>query len=261
MDEDPALITLAWVLAFALFVLLSGIVLSAPAGATANETSSDPIDDWMNAVEEDQSEEDDSGLLSRVKNAIGSAAPQSAVNGFAALDGQLDRYISNPLADPPRNEEVAKDFERAVQANNKTLESEINSKTEVTTDFDTHAIIIAHEDSDPVSVFLVGDVNNGTISNLQVLDRDTFNATNRTVDEHWVVDGDAATNLPQITETIAERIQNREEVGSSYQSRLGGRYCSAQAPWSGDIADLKNCDVRSTVWLPDEEVQTGGTDG
>lgn len=231
------------------------LCLVAMAATPATAASNDPIDDWMSTVEESQAEEPD-GIFDRIK----AAAPDSAVSAFAAFDGQLDRAISNPFADEPTNEETATEFERAVQANNATFEATVNERANVTTAYDTHAVMITHEDSDPVTVFLVANVSNGNISNLRVLDRDEFNATGRETDELWVVDGDAAPNLPELTTAIAERINSGESMGTSYQRRLGGRYCSAQAPWSGDVIDLKNCDVRSTIWMDKQAVLEGDSE-
>lgn len=228
------------------------LCLVATAATPAAAASSDPIDDWMSTVEESQDEDPD-GFFDRIKG----MAPDSAVGGFAALDGQLARYVSNPFADVPTNAETATEFERAVQANNATFEATVNEKSNVTDAYDTHAVMIAHEDSDPVTVFLVANASNGNISNLRVLDRDEFNATGRETDELWVVEGDAAPNLPTLTTEIAERINSGESVGKSYQKRLGGRYCSAQAPWSGDVIDLRNCDVRSTIWMDKQAVLEG----
>ncbi|WP_135306366.1 hypothetical protein [Haloarcula amylovorans] len=232
-----------------LALLLVATVAVSPAAAASN----DPIDEWMTTVEESQDEEPD-GIFDRIR----SYAPSSAVNGLAAIDGQLDRAISNPFADVPTNDDTATEFERVVQANNATFEKELNSNSNFTSASDTHAVMIAHEDSDPVTVFLVGDVSNGNISNLRVLDRPEFNETNRETDELWVVDGDAAENLPTLTTSIAERINNGESMGTSYQQRLGGRYCSAQAPWKGKLVDLQNCDIRSTIWMDEQAVLEGG---
>lgn len=239
-----------------LAVLLVSATAAVPMSAAAADSSgNDPIDDWMATVDEENDGEDD-GILSRIT----SYAPEASIDVLAAVDGQADRVLSNPFRDVPTNQDTANEFEKVVEQNSDTYEEKINEEANLTTGYDTHAIIIGHEDSDSVGVFLVGDVNDGNISNIRVLNESEFNETGRETDELWVVDGDAAENLPELADTIAERISNGDSVGESYQRRLGGRYCSFQSPFSKSIVSLEECDVRSTIWLEEQAVLEGGDD-
>lgn len=254
MTRIPIQKTRAVLLAVLLITASVAVPISA-AASTAGNTPSDPIDGWLDSVDKTNEEDDDGGILSR----IASLAPAGSIDVLAAIDGQMDRAISNPFRDIPSNKEQARKFGQTVEENNETIEEKINDETNVTTAYDSHAVIIGHEDGgDAVAVYLVGDVSNGNISNIRVLDEPEFNSTGREIDELWVVDGDAAEDLPELVDTIAERIKDGDALGPSYQRRLGGRYCSLQSPFSDSIVALENCDIRSTMWLDEQSTLEGG---
>lgn len=244
--------------AILLTIILVAATAIVPAGVAADsDDSGDPIDDWLTQVN-DANNDTEPGIIDRIT----SFAPPGLVQAAAVLDGQAARFYgnANPFADTPSNAEQAEAFEEAWEANNATFEREINDRTNVSKSYDTHVVIVAHEDGgDAVPVYVLGDVDNGTVSNTRVLSQSEFNETDREVDYLWVVDGDAQENLPQLVNNVASRILSGKSMGKNYQAKLGGRYCSGVtgAVTSGKFS-LENCDIRSTMWLSENKTLEGG---
>jgi hypothetical protein len=170
------------------------------------------------------------------------------------VKGQLSRTTSKVKGifgdNTTTNADRAVAFKQAVNDNASTYKQEVNARdnVEITTGYDVHEVIIAHEDSAPATVYVIGDLNESTepntLTSVRALNESEFNETNRSIDETWLLEDQAATNAADLVGDIAERIKNDDSLDKSYQARLLGQYCGAKS-----LAQADRCDIRSTIWL------------
>ncbi|NHN50036.1 hypothetical protein G9464_20925 [Halostella sp. JP-L12] len=228
-------------------VLLVGALLPSGVGVAAAQDStndSDPIDGFLSSSD---SNETDSGIIpSSVSESIDII--YSSVRGqIARIQSQVGNVLGN---DDTTNADRAVAFKQAVNGNASTYEQEINARdsVEVTTGYDVHEVIIAHDDSEPQTVYVVGELNESTdpntLTSLQALNESEWNETNRSIDHTWVVEGEGAKNADDLVGDIADRMANDESLDQSYQAELIGQYCGAES-----LANAERCDIRSTIWL------------
>jgi len=253
----------------AILIVQMGLLTPAIGVASAQHTPDEgdgynPVDDWLHG--DDGEIEEEQTTLEKVRAEAERSVPDSMTMAMAGISGASDRFIGDvwdltPFAEEETNAQAARQFRAAVHNNSGVLISELNNRTSVSSAYDTHAISFEMDGSENVTVYAVGNVtttDNGTstrVESLTLVNETSFESEyNRTVDEHWVVDDRAAEDLDEVTRDVAERLRNDEDIGTAYQAKLGGRYCEAGNPISGEIVSPENCDVRSTLWLPKEDI-------
>ncbi|WP_323677611.1 hypothetical protein [Halorubellus sp. PRR65] len=246
----------------ACLLVAASIALGASPALAQSGDSDDQnvLDSWLTDEDEPTADEENSWFDLEVDT---EAWRSKLSQASAALDGQFDRMqasVGSVFDDEevrPNNETVAQ-TKAELNSNSQTYVAEINARTSPSEAFDTHRIIVSHDGSKNAVLYVVGNVtsanNTTSLESITALNKSEFNATysNRSVDETWGVDGDFAEDLPTRTDELANRIANNESLGRDYQAKLLGRYCG-----STSLTDPGECDVRSTLWMNDSDIDVG----
>jgi hypothetical protein len=255
MDDDASRSLAALAVVAALAVLAA--TATAPAVGAQAETTNETnvLDTWL---EDEDETADDNGWLDLEVDT--EAWKQRAVALKAALSGQFDRLqasLAGAISEDEHraNAATVERTKTEINTNSDTYVEAINNRTSPSTDADTHRVIVSSDGSPNAALYIVGNVttteNESTLHSLTALNATEFNASysNRSVDETWAVDGDAADDLPSLADSLAGRIADNESLGTQYQAQLVGRYCG-----STSITDPGECDVRSTLWLSESQL-------
>jgi hypothetical protein len=223
--------------------------------AAHHESDDNPLDDIL---------ADDGETADRRGNKLKSYVPDYALSGASAFDGKLRGFYSGALSmtpfgdDPASNKEQALTFTNEVRIHEETYTAFLSNETNLTANESVHKITVAHEASAPYTVYVVGEIDaeNDTVTAIETYAQDEFDESSRDVDAEWVVVGQAARDLPDLTANLAQHIEDGKAIDRSKQAQLAGQYCDFSESIRSDSA-IETCDIRSSLWMDHDKLYEG----
>lgn len=230
-------------------LVVTGFLAATPGVASANHAEDDG--GLLDSLLEDESgETEDDSLLPDIQQVPGQQM-------LAALSGQVSRRIAQArlyLEEPTPNNETATQLQADIQANEDLLVETINEQATLTENDTVHKVTVSHEDSPEASFYvLLNRTDDGNVTGIETLEPAAFADRNATVDHYWVIDGLASQTSAGLAEEITLQLTNGE-LNAEYQAELAGTYCSVGNPVRDKLADPGECDIRSSYWMDESDL-------
>ncbi|WP_135823079.1 hypothetical protein [Halostella litorea] len=233
---------------FTAVILVGALATGGASGVVAaqEDTSTNESTPFDGLVGANQTVDEDAGLVDRTLADVERrlATIRGAVRGqVARATTKIHVFIGD---EPATNSDRAAQFREAMNENASVFREEINSRENVTiTDgYDTHELVVTHEDSDPATVYVVVEHNATHVTAIEALNESQFQARNRTIDETWRAESNGAVDLSELVGRFATRIEDDDPLDREFQGELFGEYCGATS-----LANPEECDVQSTLWM------------
>jgi hypothetical protein len=197
MDADvQAALLLSLVLASALVLGLLGLVVFSGDAAAQEEPS----------------------MLDQVTDATDDAFWEGLQGRIA---GWLNARWNYATGEQVSATEACGDLQSTFNANNRTIQSYVNERTNASTDADVLELTCAPREDETATVYLTADVTaNDTYANASMVD-----STDRTVDASCRLEEDAAVNAADELETFVEEFADPgEDLSADFRKRLVSQY-------------------------------------
>lgn len=194
-------------IALAALLVLSAVGAAPLAIADHNESDASGVFDGVVTVENDSS--DSEGTMAKARRAVSRVA--GAASG--ALSRLTDRGTDQTAS------EAAQSAEDTFNANNQTIQSYVNARSDASEDANVLELTFDIE-GETATRYVVSDVNGTDYDNATMVSE-----TTRTVDETCALEAQAADNAGAELQTFVDEFaSDGTDLSPSYQGRLASQY-------------------------------------
>lgn len=181
----------------------------------------------------------DDSFLDDFVDSDGETVVEEALRIAASAPGKVAKLQSRLFdRDDGDASEHAADFQTEFNTHNESTTAWVNDHVDADSDRDVFELVFADRDGNSATVYLVADVTDGDYANARVVDQETFDGLNRTVDHTVEADWFLSRHAASEFETFhSDFVDEDENLTRTYKAKMVSKYGDSVESdlWGDDV--------------------------